>query len=425
MDKLQQWMTTIRRDLHRYAEAGWFEFRTSSVIAAHLEKLGYQVFVGSQIINEDAVMGRDGKAVPAQKQRAIRQGAQKDWIDRMGDYTGVLGILDTGKPGPVVTLRFDIDAVEMNEAEDENHRPFREGFSSLNAGAMHSCGHDGHTAMGLGLARILAGKKSGMSGRVNLVFQPAEEGARGAKAIVEKGLLDDTDYFVGLHLGLGNPTGMVVAGASGFLCTTKFDVRFRGRSSHAGVAPHEGRNALLAAATAALNLHAIAPHGEGTSRVNVGVLEAGEGRNVIPPVAFMKAETRGETDEIDAYMFDRASKIVSASAAMYEVDCDVSMQGRGIAAESDEEMIDLVIKAASDVEACTETRRHGRLGGSEDATWMMKRVQEKGGKATYILLGSDIAAGHHNQYFDFDETCLSTGVEVLTNLIEKLLAEDI
>jgi aminobenzoyl-glutamate utilization protein A len=88
-------------------------------------------------------------------------------------------------------------------------------------------------------------------------------------------------------------------------------------------------------------------------------------------------------------------------------------------------MIDLVIKAASDVEACTETRRHGRLGGSEDATWMMKRVQEKGGKATYILLGSDIAAGHHNQYFDFDETCLSTGVEVLTNLIEKLLAEDI
>jgi aminobenzoyl-glutamate utilization protein A len=422
MEGLQKWMVKLRRDLHRYAEAGWFEFRTTSVIAETLEELGYRVLVGKEIIDEESVMGRDESAIPGQKKRALDQGAREKWLQRMGDYTGALGILETGKPGPVVTFRFDIDAVEVNEVQDETHRPFREGFSSVNAGAMHSCGHDGHTAMGLGLAKALAQKKGNLTGRVNLVFQPAEEGARGAKAIVEKGLLDDTDFFVGMHLGLGNPTGMIAAGATGFLCTTKFDATFHGRSSHAGVAPHEGRNALLAAANAALNMHAIAPHGKGSSRVNVGVLEAGEGRNVIPPAAFMKAETRGETEDIDAYMFDRASKVVSSSAAMYEVDCDIKIQGRGIAAESDEEMIDLVEKAASGVDAVTEVQRYGKLGGSEDATWMMQRVQERGGKAVYYLLGSDISAGHHNEYFDFDESCLSTGVQILADLVDRARA---
>jgi aminobenzoyl-glutamate utilization protein A len=169
-------------------------------------------------------------------------------------------------------------------------------------------------------------------------------------------------------------------------------------------------------------MHAIAPHGKGASRVNVGILEAGEGRNVIPPAAFMKAETRGETEDIDSYMFDRASKVVSSSAAMYEVDYDIKIQGRGIAADSDEEMIDLVEKAASGVETITEVRRYGKLGGSEDATWMMQRVQERGGKAVYYLLGSDISAGHHNEYFDFDESCLSTGVQILADLVDRARA---
>jgi aminobenzoyl-glutamate utilization protein A len=119
-------------------------------------------------------------------------------------------------------------------------------------------------------------------------------------------------------------------------------------------------------------------------------------------------------------MFDRASKVVSSSAAMYEVDCDIKIQGRGIAAESDEEMIDLVEKAASGVDAVTEVQRYGKLGGSEDATWMMQRVQERGGKAVYYLLGADISAGHHNEYFDFDESCLSTGVQILAGLVDLM-----
>lgn len=423
MEQLQQWMTEIRRDLHRYAEPGWFEFRTTSVVAEQLAVLGYEVRVGREIVDEGAVMGRDAGAVPGQIDRALEQGADRKWIDRMDGYTGAVGVLDTGRPGPVIALRFDIDAVEVQEVTDEAHRPSREGFASVNPGAMHSCGHDGHTAMGLGLARMLMENREELNGVVKLIFQPAEEGVRGAKAIVEKGVLDDAEYFLGLHLGMGIPTGKVIGGASGFLCTTKFDVAFHGRSAHAGAAPNEGRNALLAAASATLNLHAIAPHGDGVSRVNVGVLKGGEGRNVIPPTAFMSAETRGETEEIASYVFDRASAVVAGAAAMYEAEHSVEIRGRSTTTSSDGELVDLVAETASELEGIREVERYAGLGGSDDAAWMMQRVQARGGQAVYVMLGSDIAAGHHNEYFDFDEAGLSLGVALLSSVIAGIPAQ--
>ena len=420
MDDLQNWMVQVRRDLHIYAEPGWSEFRTSSIVAEELSRLGYRIMMGKEIIEETAVMGRDEKIIPEQIQRAMDQGAKQKWLDRMDGFTGVVGILDTGKPGPVISLRFDIDAVEVNEVNDDKHRPFKEGFSSVNPGAMHACGHDGHTAMGLGLAHVLMEKKEELSGKVKLIFQPAEEGVRGAKAIVEKRVLDDSDHFIALHLGMGLPTGKIIGGSSGFLCTTKFDVEYHGRSAHAGAAPNEGHNALLAASTAALNMHAIAPHKDGVSRINVGILRAGEGRNVVPPSAFMKVETRGETEEIASYMFQKASKIVASSASMYETEYTLEKMGESITASSDKELVDTVTGVASEIKDFDQVEKYARLGGSDDAAWMMKRVQEKGGRSTYIMLGSDIAAGHHNEYFDFDESALSMGVKLLFQVIDKL-----
>lgn len=420
MENLQKWMVSLRRDLHKHAEPGWFEYRTSSIVAETLSELGYSVLTGQDVIDVNSVMGRDESAVDKQIERALAQGADRNWIEKMGSYPGVVGILDTGRPGPVISLRFDMDAVEVNEVADENHRPFREGFSSINPGAMHSCGHDGHTAMGLGLAKVLKNSTDNLKGKIILIFQPAEEGVRGAKAIVEKGILDDSDYFIALHLGMGFPTGKVVGGASGFLCTTKFDVHFKGRSAHAGAAPNEGHNALLAAANAALNMHAIAPHKDGVSRINVGILKAGEGRNVIPPTALIKAETRGETEDIASYMYNRAATVVASSADMYEVEYSISKKGESITTRSDEELVDLVVGTAGSISDFTQIEKYAELGGSDDAAWMMKRVQEKGGKATYIMLGADIAAGHHNEYFDFDESALSKGVKLLSQVIEKL-----
>ncbi len=154
---------------------------------------------------------------------------------------------------------------------------------------------DGHAAIGLGLAEVLVGLRDCLSGTVKLIFQPAEEGVRGAKAMVAAGVVEGVDALLGLHLYSGWPTGRVVPGKGGFLATSKFDAYFTGAPAHAGGAPQLGRNAMLAAATAVLNLHAIPRHADGVTRINVGRLIAGQGRNVIAPTAYLAIETRGAT----------------------------------------------------------------------------------------------------------------------------------
>ncbi|EOA4705004.1 p-aminobenzoyl-glutamate hydrolase subunit AbgA, partial [Escherichia coli] len=190
-------------------------------------------------------------------------------------------------------FRVDMDALDLSEEQDVSHRPYRDGFASCNAGMMHACGHDGHTAIGLGLAHTLKQFESGLHGVIKLIFQPAEEGTRGARAMVDAGVVDDVDYFTAVHIGTGVPAGTVVCGSDNFMATTKFDAHFTGTAAHAGAKPEDGHNALLAAAQATLALHAIAPHSEGASRVNVGVMQAGSGRNVVPASALLKVETRG------------------------------------------------------------------------------------------------------------------------------------
>ncbi len=422
MENVKEWLVTLRRDFHRYPEAGWFEFRTASIVAAILDELGWALGFGRDVLDEDFVMGRDETAIPVEMERALSQGASREWMARFDGYPVVVATLDTGRSGPVVSLRFDMDGVAVTESTAEGHRPFREGFASVNPGVMHACGHDGHLAMGLGLARILAARRESLEGRVQLVFQPAEEGVRGARSIVERGILDDSDFFLALHLGMGCPTGTVVGGGTGFLCTTKFDVEYTGCPAHAGAAPNEGRNALLAAANTVLNLHAIAPHREGAARINVGCLKAGEGRNVVPGKAFFQAETRGETEEVAAYMFERAQTIVAAGARMYDVAWHLTRQGESTTARSDEIIVNRVLRAARDMGVFCDLRPYADPGGSDDAAWMMRRVQERGGMASYLILGADLAAGHHNGRFDFDESVLSRGVELLAETVSGFLA---
>ena len=137
---------------------------------------------------------------------------------------------------------------------------------------MHACGHDGHTAIGLAVAERLANPAAGWSGTLKLIFQPAEEGGRGAKPMVAAGVVDDVDYLFAGHLGCNLPSGKLAARATGFLFSRKIDVVFLGRAAHAAMGPHEGRNALLAAAAAALGLHGIARHAQEQTHVNVGKL---------------------------------------------------------------------------------------------------------------------------------------------------------
>ena len=286
---------------------------------------------------------------------------------------------------------------------------------------MHACGHDGHAAIGLGVAAFLRRFEDDLGGHFTLLFQPSEEGSRGARAMTERGWLDDADYFLAGHLGTSlRELGTVAATTSGFLPTTKLDVRFRGKAAHAGVEPQEGRNALFAAATAALNLHAIPRHGDGETRINVGTLEAGTGRNVIPDRAMMQLETRGATEKLDAYVAGEARRIIKASADMHGVEADVEVVGRGLGAVCDGEWTSIVSEACEDAKFVRTVIPESSIGGSEDATVMMRRVQERGGKATYMTFGTPLAAGHHNPAFDWEEDTLIVAVEAMGRVILRL-----
>lgn len=422
LNRLERELIALRRDLHKHPESAWTEFRTSSIVADRLEKMGYALTVGLDTIEPSAVMGRPSEAeIDAHIERAKSQGGDAAWIDRMRRFPGVVATLKTGRPGPVVSLRFDMDCVDVDESKEPGHRPVKEGFASVNDLLMHACGHDAHTAIGLGVAEVLMEKKDALKGEIRLIFQPGEEGCRGAYAMTQKGVVDHSDYFLAMHIGGGVPSGTFGLNSLGYLCTTKFDVEFTGKPAHAAGAPHEGHNALLAAATAALSLHGIAPHREGSMRVNVGVLNAGTGRNVIAGSAFMKAETRGETQAISDYVYKRAQEILTGAAAMYETTVRVSKTGEGTNASGDEALVRKVGEAIKNLGCFKEIRETVQGGGSEDATWMMRRVQESGGQATYLALGADITAPHHNGGFDVDESSIILGVKALVAIVEKLI----
>ena len=412
-------MTAYRRDFHMYPETGWTEFRTTAKIAEALYACGYDVHYSAEFLKPQYILGRNIDC-DAEVSRAISQGASPEIIKKMDGLTGLYAELDTGYDGPVTALRFDIDCVDVSETTDTSHFPVIEKFASKNQGRMHSCAHDGHAATGLVLAECLLECRDKLCGKIRFIFQPAEEGVRGGYAMTSSGIVDDADNFIAMHYGLGAPTGFVYGGTKGFLCSTKFDVAFKGKSAHAGGEPEKGRNALLAAAAAALNLHAIPPHSGGATRINVGVLNAGEGRNVVPQHALMKVETRGATNDTAAYMYERSQEVLKGAAEMYGVELTATKQGETITAESSDSLSKLIADAAAAVEGVKKACPERTMSGSDDACWMMKNVQEHGGAASYVTVGADLKAGHHNDHFDFDERAMPIALELLRNVILKI-----
>ncbi len=413
----------LRRELHMHAETGWTEFWTTAFLAKELKALGYEVLLGERAVNPAEAMGRPSEGeIEEAVRRAISWGADPSLIEEMNGYTGAVAVLRTGRPGPTLALRFDVDAVEVPESQDPNHRPTREGFASLNPKASHACGHDAHAAMGILVARELAEARERLCGTVKILFQPAEEGVRGGKAMAASGVLDDVDYLLGAHVGLGLKLGQVALSLKGLLCTTKMDVEYRGKAAHAGAEPNEGRNALLAACTCALNLHAIAPHRDGATRVNVGTLQAGTGRNVVPDRALMRIEIRGEKEHINAYVEERAKSVIEHSAAMYGVSWSIKLVGSSVDAISDPELVELVAEVAQEVEGVEEVLREHPMTGSDDMAWLMRRVQGRGGKAIYLGVGADQTAGHHNDAFDLNEDCILLGRDLLVEAAKRICA---
>ncbi|MBI9046383.1 MAG: amidohydrolase [Anaerolineaceae bacterium] len=422
INKLSEKMQQIRQDFHKYAEPGWLEFRTASLVARKLTDLGYEIQVGREVIKADERMGLpDPDEIKEAWERAHQEGGDVEFLKKMeGGLTGVVATLKNGN-GPSVGFRFDMDALYVVESQSKDHRPAKKGFASIHEGIMHACGHDGHVALGLGLAEALPQLKDSFKGTVKLIFQPAEEGVRGAKSMVAAGVVDDLDYVIGSHLYSGLETGKVVTGLSSGTATSKFDALITGSPAHAGGTPQSGKNALLAASTAVLNLYAIPRHADGPTRINVGKLEAGTGRNVICSLAKMLIETRGATIELNEYMVENAERILQHAADMYSCDLEIKAMGAAPVANSDPELVERV-KDIIDQQEEFEVVIPEKGGGSEDFTYMMQRVQSRGGQALYLGFGADLGGwGHHTAEFDVDESALGKGLLVLILVLKDLL----
>ena len=415
-------LVALRRDLHRHAEPGWTEFRTAAKVVEALRAAGFDVASGRQVLAADRAGVPPPEVLEAGLRRAIEQGADPDAVRAFaGGYTGVVGTLRGAVDGPTVALRFEMDANAGTESGEPLHRPARDGFASVNDGAVHNCGHDAHTAIGVIVAERLAELSGQVRGEIRLIFQPAEEGLRGGRAMVSAGVVDGVDTFLGCHVGVqATATGEIIPGYRRILASHKFDASFHGRNAHAAISPHEGRNALLAAAVAAQNLSAISRHGDGDTRINVGMLSTGESRNTIPAHATLCGEVRAESSAVLDFMVRRTTVVLEAAAAMYEVDVSIDGVGGAQAADSDEGLAAIVGSVAAWIPGVEAVRPMADFAASDDVSEFMVAVQAAGGRAAYFGVGSALADLHHTPTFDIDEASLEIAVETFLGCLRQI-----
>ena len=343
----------IRRLLHRRPELGWCEFSSTALVARRLRQLGFQVLTGPAVCQPAARMGvPPEEALERAWRQALEEGTPEEEMAPMrGGFTGAVAVFANG-PGPVAALRCDLDALPIQE---ETGLP----FASEHPGVMHACGHDGHTAMGLGVASILRELSGAWSGTLKLIFQPAEEGVRGGRAV---------------------------------------------------------------AVTA---LYGIPRHSAGATRVNVGRMEAGSGRNVAADWGKLELEVRGATTQLNGYMEEQARRILQGAAQMQGVFCDVQMVGGAPSVESSPSLCQRIWQLCRQEfpEIRTTSYLQGPSEGSEDISWMMERVKARGGEAAFPLFLTDTAAPGHTPRFDFPESVLLTGMTVLAGTLYSVLKQ--
>lgn len=382
-EKMLPMLTQIRRRLHQHPELGTMEYETGAIIREYLDEWGipYQY----PCADTGIVALVEGKGTET---------AEKS------------------NQGKTIGIRADIDALPMTE---DDSRP----YCSKHPGVMHACGHDAHTATGVTLAHWITDHKDELKGRFRLIFQPAEEGTRGAAPMAAAGVVDDLNWFFGAHVGCNCRIGEASVVKKGFLATTKIDIEFTGVPSHAGSDPEKGRSALMAAAAAAVMMQGIPRHGEGDTRIAVGRLVAGEGRNVTPVHAFMQCETRGSTQEINEYMFESVRRIVEGCAASYGVECRVTKAGEATNFEATPAACDLAVEACAEVFGRDHVTSLETAGGSEDCSILARRAIEHGAEATFLFYGCN-HHGHHRADFEIQDTqSLPAALAVLSGICRR------
>jgi amidohydrolase len=367
-----------RRDLHRHPELGFQENRTATIVAKALNEMGLEV------------------------QSGVGQ-------------TGVVGLLDSEVDGPTVLLRFDMDALPITEESEVD-------YASGTPGTMHACGHDGHIAMGLGVARILARYldqyRGQMSGRLKFLFQPAEEGLGGALAVMADGVLTNPrpDVALAMHLWNDIPLGQVRATPGPTMAASSvFTLNVRGKGGH-GAAPHKAVDPILAAAHIVAALQSIISRNVNpldSAVITVGQISAGTTFNVIPEEATLKGTVRSYDNDLHRLVYRRILEMAQNMGAAFG--CTVSMETVAIvpAVQNAAEPTGIVRQAAAGVVG-RENVILGRTMGAEDMGYILEEIP-----GCYFFIGSmneekGLNHPHHHPRFDFDERAMVYGVATMT-----------
>ena len=364
---LQTAMVACRRDLHRHPELGFHEVRTASVVARELTILG--LTVRTQV-----------------------------------GQTGVVGVLDGKMPGPTLLLRFDMDALPITEANSVD-------YASQTLGVMHACGHDGHTAVGLTVARVFAELQERLAGRLKFVFQPAEETMVGALAMIADGVLEDPvpERALGFHLINDKPVGWVAATTGPMMAAGgKLAITLRGRGAH-GALPHQGKDPIVAAAQIVSALQTVVSRNVNaldSAVVSITAIHGGEAFNIMPGVVELQGTIRALKPEVYEAVARRVEEMVCGVAAVMQCQATVQHDLLSPAVVNDAETSAVVRAQARELPVVNEVVENERVMASEDVSHFLSRVP-----GCFFFVGSGLAERqlnypHHHPNFDFDEEAL-------------------
>lgn len=334
--------------------------------------------------------------------------------------TGVLGLVDGGKPGKTLLVRADIDALPITEDTSLS-------FKSRNTGVMHACGHDGHIAIGLQLAEALYKRRASLRGRVKFLFQPAEETANGAEKCIEAGVMKNpkVDGVLALHLWNSEPVGTVVAGSGPiFAGATEFTITIRGRGGH-GAMPHLSVDAIAVAGqvvTALQNLVSRQVSPVEPAVLTIGTINGGQAFNVIAPEVTLTGTLRAHDDEKIRFLQERVARIAMGVAHAMGADANVKQEYLCPPVVSNANVASIVREAATEVVGKAKVKEPKPIMLGDDASLLLRQAP-----GCYFLVGSANAAEgrdkpHHSPQFDFDEDALEIGLNVMEKAALKFLS---
>lgn len=378
---LQPHLVTWRRQLHQKPELGFREHITAAFVAQQLQSWGIE------------------------HQTSVAQ-------------TGIVATIAGDRPGPVLAIRADMDALPIQEA---NEVPYR----SQHDGIMHACGHDGHVTIALGTAYYLSQHRSDWAGTVKLIFQPAEEGPGGAKPMIEAGVLKrpDVDGMIGLHLWNNLPLGTVGVRSGALMAAVElFRCTIFGRGGH-GAIPQQTIDSVVVSAQIVNALQTIVARNVNpleAAVVTVGELHAGTAENVIADTARFRGTVRYFNPDYATFFADRIEQVIAGVCQSHGAKYDYEYQPLYPPVINDPGMADLVRSVAEAVvESPLGVVPECQTMGGEDMSFFLQQVP-----GCYFFLGSanadkGLAYPHHHPRFDFDETALGMGVELFVRCVEQ------